>query len=94
MLGVLLSWAVCGLVVGLIARLIVPGRHPLGILGTMLLGIVGAVVGGFLAWLFKGSPGEPFSFSGDAWHGWILSIIGAILVLWISGILYARRSMT
>jgi uncharacterized membrane protein YeaQ/YmgE (transglycosylase-associated protein family) len=53
-------------------------------LGTILLGVAGALVGGFLAWLFKGAPGEPFSFSADAWHGWILSIIGAVLVLWIT----------
>jgi hypothetical protein len=43
-------------------------------------------------WFFKGSPGEPFSFSADAWHGWILSIIGAVLVLWITGIFHSRQS--
>ena len=93
-LWLLLSWALCGLVVGFVARLVVPGRHPLGILGTILLGVVGAFVGGFLAWLFTGSPGEPFSFSGDAWHGWIFSILGAILVLVIGGLLYRQGSET
>ena len=90
MLGVLLSWALCGLVVGIVARLLVPGRHPLGILGTIGLGVIGAFVGGFLAWLFTGSPGQPFSFAADAWHGWILSIVGAVLVLFIGGLLYRR----
>jgi uncharacterized membrane protein YeaQ/YmgE (transglycosylase-associated protein family) len=94
MLGVILSWVLCGLVIGIVARIVVPGRHPLGILGTMVLGIIGAFVGGFLAWLFKGSPGEPFSFSADAWHGWIFSFIGAILVLFISGMLYSRSSVS
>lgn len=94
MLGLILSWVLCGLVIGIVARIVVPGRHPLGILGTIVLGIIGAFVGGFLAWLFKGSPGEPFSFSADAWHGWIFSFIGAILVLWISGMLYSRSSVS
>jgi uncharacterized membrane protein YeaQ/YmgE (transglycosylase-associated protein family) len=94
MLGLILSWVLCGLVIGIVARIVVPGRHPLGILGTIMLGIIGAFVGGFLAWLFKGSPGEPFSFSADAWHGWIFSFIGAILVLWISGMLYSRSSVS
>ena len=93
-LGVILSWVLCGLVIGIVARIVVPGRHPLGMLGTIVLGIIGAFVGGFLAWIFKGSPGEPFSFSADAWHGWIFSFIGAILVLWISGMLYSRSSVS
>jgi uncharacterized membrane protein YeaQ/YmgE (transglycosylase-associated protein family) len=94
MLGVILSWVLCGLVIGIIARILVPGRHPLGVFGTILLGVVGAFVGGFLVWLFKGTPGEPFSFSGDAWHGWIMSIIGAVLVLWISAAFHRRGSAT
>ncbi len=94
MLGVILSWVLCGLVIGIVARIVVPGRHPLGILGTIMLGIIGAFVGGFLAWLFKGSASEPFSFSADAWHGWIFSFVGAILVLWISGMLYSRSSVS
>jgi uncharacterized membrane protein YeaQ/YmgE (transglycosylase-associated protein family) len=58
-----------------------------------MLGVVGALVGGFLAWLFKGAPGEPFSFSADAWHGWILSIIGAVLVLGITAAFHRRGSV-
>ena len=91
-LGVILSWALCGLVVGLIARLLVPGRHPLGILGTALLGVVGAFLGGLLYWAIKGSPGEPFSFSTNAWHGWVLSIIGAVIVLVLHGWWHKSRT--
>jgi uncharacterized membrane protein YeaQ/YmgE (transglycosylase-associated protein family) len=80
-LGVVLSWALCGLVVGFIARFLVPGRQPLGIVRTILLGVVGAFVGGLLYWAINRSPGEPFSLSANAWHGWIFSIIGAVLVL-------------
>lgn len=90
-LGIFLSWLVCGLIVGLIARALLPGRQPMGLLLTMVLGIVGAVVGGFLYSLIMGPPSEPFSLSGNAWHGWIVSIIGAMAVLWAYVSLYSRR---
>jgi uncharacterized membrane protein YeaQ/YmgE (transglycosylase-associated protein family) len=89
--GTLLSWMVCGLVVGLIARLLVPGRQNMGLLLTMVLGIVGAVVGGFLYSLIQGAPSEPFSLSGNAWPGWIVAILGAALVLWAYVSLSPRR---
>jgi uncharacterized membrane protein YeaQ/YmgE (transglycosylase-associated protein family) len=72
----LLVWALFGLIIGAIARLLIPGRQPIGILRTILLGVVGSLLGGFIAWLFVG--GHPLQPS-----GWILSIIGAVLVLWI-----------
>ena len=89
--GSVLSWMVCGLIVGVIARLLLPGRLSLSLLMTMVLGIVGAVVGGFLYALILGAPREPFSLSGNAWHGWIVSVLGAVLVLWGYGALYPRR---
>jgi uncharacterized membrane protein YeaQ/YmgE (transglycosylase-associated protein family) len=89
--GTLLSWMLCGLIVGLIARLLVPGRQNMGLLLTMVLGIVGAVVGGFLYWLVQGAPSEPFSLSGNAWHGWVVAILGAVLVLWAYVSLNPRR---
>jgi uncharacterized membrane protein YeaQ/YmgE (transglycosylase-associated protein family) len=76
--GTLLSWMLCGLIVGLIARLLVPGRQSMSLLRTMVLGIVGAVVGGFLYSLVQGAPSEPFSLSGNAWHGWIIAILGGV----------------
>ena len=81
--GTLLSWMLCGLIVGLIARFLVPGRQNMSLLLTMVLGIVGAVVGGFLYSLVQGPPSEPFSLSGNAWHGWIVAILGGVLVLWV-----------
>ena len=87
----LLSWMLCGLIVGLIARLLVPGRQNLSLLLTMILGIVGAVVGGFLYSLIQGAPSEPFSLSGNAWHGWIVAILGAVLVLFWVYVSYPRR---
>lgn len=89
--GTFISWLVCGLIVGLIARFLVPGKQSMSLLLTMVLGIVGAIVGGLLYWLVMGQSGEPFSLSGNAWHGWIMAIIGAVLVLWGYGALYPRR---
>lgn len=72
----LLLWALFGLIIGAVARLLIPGRQPIGIAATILLGIAGSLVGGFVAWVFVGgSPLQP--------SGWILSIIGATLVLWL-----------
>lgn len=90
--SVLLSWMLCGLIVGLIARLLIPGTQNMGLLMTMVLGIVGAVVGGFLySFIQGGVPSEPFSLSGNAWHGWIVAVLGAMLVLWSYGRLYPRK---
>ena len=74
-IGMLISWAVFGLVAGAIARLLHPGRDPMGLFGTMLLGILGSFLGGGVAYLlgFGTSVYEP--------GGWIASIIGAIVLL-------------
>jgi uncharacterized membrane protein YeaQ/YmgE (transglycosylase-associated protein family) len=72
----ILGWIIFGLVVGALAKLVMPGKDPGGIIVTILLGIVGAVVGGFLGrvlGLYK--EGEPAGFIG--------ALIGAILLLWI-----------
>ena len=87
----LLSWMLCGLIVGLIARLLVPGRQNMSLLLTVVLGVVGAVVGGLLYSLVQGAPAEPFSLSGNAWQGWIVAVLGAVLVVWAYGALNPRR---
>lgn len=87
----LVSWAVCGLIVGLIARFLVPGRQSMGLLMTMVLGILGALTGGVIYWAFKGEPGVAFSLAGDAWHGWIISILGAVLLVWAFPFLQRKR---
>ncbi|HEY5359660.1 MAG TPA: GlsB/YeaQ/YmgE family stress response membrane protein [Streptosporangiaceae bacterium] len=71
---------VVGLIVGLIARLLVPGRDDIGILGTILLGIVGSFVGGFLQQLIVHRTIEVHHFQTV---GIIGSILGAIVVLLI-----------
>lgn len=90
-IGAIVSWMLCGLLVGMIARLLVPGRQDIGLMLTMVLGIVGALVGGVLYALVQGAPSEPFSISGNAWHGWIVSILGAVFVLVLYGWAYPKR---
>lgn len=90
-IGAIISWMLCGLLVGMVARLLVPGRQDIGLMLTMLLGIAGALVGGVLYALVRGAPSEPFSISGNAWHGWIVSILGAVLVLVLYGWAYPKR---
>ena len=75
MVGVL-GWILFGLVVGIIAKLLMPGRDPGGFIVTTILGIVGAVVGGFLGRTlgFYG-PGEP--------AGFLMATLGAVVLLFI-----------
>lgn len=70
---------IVGIVVGLIARLILPGAHDMGLLMTGILGIVGSFVGGVIARLFSKPPeGTPFHPAGI-----LLSIVGAVIVLYL-----------
>ena len=70
----IISWIIVGLIVGAIAKLVMPGRDPSGIIVTILLGVAGALVGGAIGrGLGMYGPGEG--------AGWIMSIIGAIVLL-------------
>ncbi|HEY7496435.1 MAG TPA: GlsB/YeaQ/YmgE family stress response membrane protein [Candidatus Tectomicrobia bacterium] len=83
-MGVLL-WIVFGLIVGAVAKLIMPGRDPGGIIITMLLGIVGALVGGWLGQaLGMYQPGEP--------AGFIMAVVGAIILLALYRLLRGRHT--
>jgi uncharacterized membrane protein YeaQ/YmgE (transglycosylase-associated protein family) len=78
-----LAWILFGLIVGLIAKLLMPGRDPGGFIVTMLLGIAGAMIGGFL--------GRAMGFYGpNQGAGFLMSIVGAILLLFIYRKLVAR----
>ena len=80
MLGLIVSLIVIGLIAGALARLLVPGRQHMSILMTMVLGIVGSFIGGFLGYLIfhKDSANGFFQPSGI-----IGSVIGAVIVLLI-----------
>jgi uncharacterized membrane protein YeaQ/YmgE (transglycosylase-associated protein family) len=87
----ILSWIVCGLVVGISARFLVPGRQSMSLSMTTLLGIAGALVGGFVYSLLRGPSVEPFSMSSHNWYGWIVSILGAMLLVWMYPLVYPRK---
>jgi uncharacterized membrane protein YeaQ/YmgE (transglycosylase-associated protein family) len=83
MVGVL-GWIVFGLIVGAIAKLVMPGRDPGGFIITILLGIAGALIGGYL-----GRVAGWYGPNDNA--GFLMSILGAIVLLAIYRMLFARR---
>jgi uncharacterized membrane protein YeaQ/YmgE (transglycosylase-associated protein family) len=81
----LLGWIIFGLIVGALAKFVMPGRDPGGFIVTILLGIAGAVLGGFL--------GRAAGWYGpEDVAGFIMSFLGAILLLWLYRLLVARRA--
>src|SRR5262245_2167799 len=80
----ILGWIIFGLIVGALAKLVMPGRDPGGIIVTIVLGIVGAVLGG---WLGRAiglyGPGEA--------AGFVMALIGALILLGLYRLLVARR---
>jgi uncharacterized membrane protein YeaQ/YmgE (transglycosylase-associated protein family) len=58
---------------------------------TTVLGIVGALVGGFIYYLIRGGSVEPFSMTGHNWYGWIVAILGAMFLLWIYPYVFPRK---
>jgi uncharacterized membrane protein YeaQ/YmgE (transglycosylase-associated protein family) len=85
MIGAILAWIIIGLIAGALAKLIMPGDDPGGIIVTILIGIAGALVGGFL-----------LSLIGVGEGGWIWTIIvatiGAIILLAIYRMLVGART--
>jgi len=84
-----LSWILFGLVAGAIARLAVPGSHRIGCLGTLAVGIAGALVGGFIGEVALGH---------DVDFGWrpgpfLLAVLGAVLLLLLFQALGSRRRL-
>lgn len=84
MFGVI-GWIVFGLVVGAIAKLLMPGRDPGGFIVTILLGIAGALIGGFLGramgWYHEGEPA-----------GFLMSLLGAVVLLALYRMAIGRRA--
>ncbi|EME3272495.1 GlsB/YeaQ/YmgE family stress response membrane protein [Salmonella enterica subsp. enterica serovar Kentucky] len=73
----IIAWIVFGLIAGVIAKLLMPWRDGGGFILTCILGIVGAVVGGWLATMF----GIGGSISGFNLHSFLVAVVGAIVVL-------------
>ena len=82
----ILGWVLFGLVVGALAKLVMPGRDPGGIIITILIGIAGAVLGGFVGRaLGLYGEGEP--------AGFVMAFLGAILLLFLYRVMVGRRSI-
>jgi uncharacterized membrane protein YeaQ/YmgE (transglycosylase-associated protein family) len=83
----ILGWILFGLVVGALAKLVMPGRDPGGIIVTILLGIAGALLGGFIGRaLGFYSEGEP--------AGWVMAFLGSVLLLFLYRLMVGRRYIT
>jgi uncharacterized membrane protein YeaQ/YmgE (transglycosylase-associated protein family) len=75
-----------GLIVGALAKLVMPGRDPGGIIVTMVIGIIGALMGGWI--------GRAVGWYGpNDGAGFFMSLLGAILLLWIYRMVVARRTV-
>jgi uncharacterized membrane protein YeaQ/YmgE (transglycosylase-associated protein family) len=83
----ILGWILFGLVAGIVAKLVMPGKDPGGFIVTILLGIAGAVLGGFI--------GQALGFYGEGQAaGFFMSVLGAILLLVIYRVLMRGRTRT
>jgi uncharacterized membrane protein YeaQ/YmgE (transglycosylase-associated protein family) len=86
----ILGWIVLGLVVGALAKLVMPGDDPGGVIVTGLLGIVGALLGGFLGRaLFGTGLGDFFDI-----RTWVLALVGSLIVLGVYRLVAGRRART
>ena len=81
--GDVIIYILAGLVIGFLARLLVPGRQHMGLVGTIVLGVVSAVIGGIL-W-------EAIFPSNDG-IAWIGSILVAVVLVWLYGAVAGRRA--
>ncbi|HSN43928.1 MAG TPA: GlsB/YeaQ/YmgE family stress response membrane protein [Propionibacteriaceae bacterium] len=88
-MGTIIGYIIIGLLGGAIAKAILPGTQGGGLLQTMLIGIAGALLGGFLGgWLLDVSYSTIFSFK-----GLITSVLGALLLLVVWGFMQKRRAV-
>ncbi len=82
-----LAWILFGLIAGAIAKLIMPGDDPGGFIVTILIGIAGALVGGFIASAIGFGAVTGFNFG-----SFVVAVVGAILLLWIYRMMRGRRA--
>jgi uncharacterized membrane protein YeaQ/YmgE (transglycosylase-associated protein family) len=81
-----LGWIIIGLIAGAIAKAIMPGRDPGGCIVTILLGIAGAVLAGFIGRMAN------FYRADDQGAGFIAAIIGAVVILFVYRLIAGRRA--
>jgi uncharacterized membrane protein YeaQ/YmgE (transglycosylase-associated protein family) len=85
----ILAWIILGLIAGGIAKLIYPGRQGGGILGTLLLGVIGAFIGGSLVTLLQTGT-LTFTATTLSFSGIIVAIIGAIIAIFLYNMIAGR----
>ncbi len=85
----IIGWIILGLLAGALAKLILPGDQPGGIIVTTLIGVVGALIAGFVAQAL--GFGDPLDEFFDI-STWVAAIIGAVVLLAIWGAVAARRT--
>ena len=90
----IIGFLVFGLIIGLLARAIFPGRQPMGWLMTAVLGMVGSLVGGMIGHALFGGSSQADGTWGFTPGGWISSIVGALIVLWAYLAMTGRRHRT
>lgn len=89
----ILAWIVLGILAGAIAKAIYPGYQGGGILSTMILGIIGAFIGGSLFTLFRtGTLQITAAGAGFSIPGLLISIIGAVIAIYLWGLFSSSRS--
>ena len=87
----IIAFIILGLLAGIIAKAILPGDDPGGLIVTTIIGVVGAIIGGFLAGvLFNADPLDEFFDIST----WLTAIVGAILLLVIYRVVVGRRPVT
>ena len=84
----IIGWIVLGLIAGLIAKAIFPGAEGFGLIMTTLLGVAGALLGGFVAWLI--GAGDPVDEFFDI-STWLAAIVGALVILFIASRVMGNR---
>ena len=87
----IIAFIILGLLAGIIAKAILPGDDPGGLIVTTIIGVVGAILGGFLAgMLFNADPLDEFFDIST----WVTAIVGAIVLLVIYRVVVGRRPVT
>jgi uncharacterized membrane protein YeaQ/YmgE (transglycosylase-associated protein family) len=93
MLSYIYVLLVVGLIVGAVARLLVPGRDPIGVLGTILLGIAASFAGGLVWNLLEYNRFAPHNFHPAGVVGSVLGAIGVLVLLRLTGAERSRRRL-
>ena len=83
----IIGWTILGLIIGALAKFVMPGNQNMGWIMTIILGIVGSIVGGFLAGLIG------ISQDNNPWDigSIVISVLGALLVLFVYGKLVTKQ---